>query len=233
MEIYTDFAAGSRLLRSPVSGRPLEWRPLAAGGVLVEPGHRWPVVAGIACLREAPGCERALAALEAGDEVLAAAVLAAGTLGSRVDRVRERLGRWLLRRPAGHSPAVGRCRRRLAAGRARGFRGVVEELFGRPPWPVPATATYFLRRRADPSFVPAEALAGALLAGRTPVVDVGCGAGHLLCSLAGWDLQGICLLVGVDELFPALLAARELLGVRGLLVWGEAGSLPLASGAFE
>ncbi|MDQ7007744.1 MAG: methyltransferase domain-containing protein [Acidobacteriota bacterium] len=232
MEIYTDLAAGSRLLRSPVSGRPLELRPLAAGGVLVEPGRRWPVVAGIACLRETPGGERVLAALEAGDEGLAAAVLAAEALGSRVDRVRERLGRWLLRRPPGHSPAVERSRRRLAAGREGGFAGVVKQLFGRPPWPVPATAEYFLRRRADPSFAAAEALAGAMLADSTPVLDVGCGAGHLLCSLAGWDPRGRCLLVGLDELFPALLAARELLGPRGLLVWGEAGCLPLASDAF-
>lgn len=223
-------ARTASLLRCPVSGSRLEVIELPAGRALRGRLRDWPVVFGIAYFREGPETDRALAFLEEGDQAGAAAVLAAPALSSRADRIRARLEQWLLRRPAGEGPAFRRHLRHWRRLGEAGFDGLVRELFGRPPWPVPATAEYFIHRRADPSFVTAEALAGLLLSRAPTIADVGCGTGHLLASLAAW-FGPERLLIGIDPLFPALLAARELVSGEALLVCAGAGALPLAEGA--
>ncbi|GEM_PF-5101440 len=217
-------------LRCPCCGGEFSPVDLPAGGALACRRRRWPVVSGIVVLREGSATDRALGALGAGDEEAAAAILAGADLRSRADRVLERLAGRLLRRPPGAGRAARRVRRRLRRAARGGFPAAVRELFGRPPWPVPAFADYLLRRRSDPTFVAAEALAALVGPGEGPVLDLGCGVGHLLVSLAA---LGAGPLAGVDALFPVLLLARRHLVADALLVCADAGGpLPFADGTF-
>ncbi len=218
-------------LRCPCCGGTFVPEDLPAGGALACRRRRWPVVHGIVVLREGRATDGALAALEKGDEETAAAILAGADLRSRADRVLERLGAWALSRSAGPGRAARRVRRRLRRASGGGFPAAVRALFGRPPWPVPAFADYLLRRRSDPTFVAAEALAVLAGPGAGPVLDLGCGVGHLLVSLAA---LGAGPLAGVDSLFPVLFLARRHLVPDALLVCaGAADPLPFPDGTFS
>ena len=218
-------------LRCPCCGGEFSPVDLPAGGALACRRRRWPVVLGILVLREGSPADRALDALGEGDEETAAAILAGADLRSRTDRVLARVAHWLFRRPLGVDRAALRVRRRLRGAAAGGFPATVRALFGRPPWPVPAFADYLLRRRSDPTFVAAETLATLVGPGTGPVLDLGCGVGHLLVSLAA---LGAGPLAGVDALFPVLLLARRHLVPDALLVCADAGSpLPFPDGTFS
>jgi SAM-dependent methyltransferase len=189
-------------------------------------------VEGIAVLVEGPETDRALELLEAGNEQRAVAVVASRPFRSRLDVVRMRLGEWVFGRPEGEGPAPARIARRLEESSHRGFVATVEELFGRAPWSHPGTAAYFAYRRSDPSFIAAETLASALLRHKRPALDLGCGPGHLLASLAVEG--GSEELVGVDSLFAALLLARRYIAPAAFLVCADAGApLPFRDSVFE
>ena len=218
-------------LRCPCCGGEFAPLDLPAGGALACRRRRWPVADGILVLREGPATDRALEALDTGDGEEAAAILAGADLRGRADRVRERLASLLLRRPPGRGSAAARVRRRLRESARGGFPSAVRALFGQPPWPAPAFADYLLRRRSDPTFVAAEVLAALVGPGRGAVLDLGCGTGHLLVSLAA---LGASRLAGVDALFPVLLLARRHLVPDAFLCCLDPGApLPFAEGTFS
>ena len=169
---------------------PVTW--WGAGGVpltadtpstLHDGERRWPVVAGIPWLRAGRDevRERAVAALDAGDADGAAVVLFADA------------DDWW------DAPPPPDAQRRAAL-HATTLREAVDLLgFGR-------VGTYFLHRWCDPSWLAALALTAAHPPAGRPVVDLACGAGHLLRHLA---LHGHRDLTGVDVVFAKLWLARR------------------------
>jgi SAM-dependent methyltransferase len=152
-------------------------------GTLHDGERRWPVVDGIPWLRAGRDAvrERAVAALDAGDPEGAAVVLLADA------------DDWWDTPPP---PDV----QLRAALRATTLRDAVDLLgFGR-------VGTYFLHRWCDPSWLAALALTAAHPPAGRPVVDLACGAGHLLRHLA---LHGYRDLTGVDVVFAKLWLARR------------------------
>jgi SAM-dependent methyltransferase len=173
-----------------VTAPPVNWcgaagQPLHADTpvTLHDGERRWPVVEGIPWLRAGRDDvrERAVAALDAGDLEGAAVVLLADA------------DDWWDAPP----PPDAQLR---AALRATTLRDAVDLLgFGR-------VGTYFLHRWSDPSWLAALALTAAHPPAGRPVVDLACGAGHLLRHLA---LHGQRDLVGVDVVFAKLWLARR------------------------
>ncbi len=145
--------------------------------------RRWPVVADIPWLRAGREQvrEQAVAALDAGDPDRAAVVL----LGDADDW-------WDQPRPPD-----AQLRAALAAPTLR----AAVELLG-----LGRVGTYFVHRWSDPSWLAALALTAAHPPGERRVVDLACGAGHLLRHLA---LHGTRNLTGVDVVFAKLWLARR------------------------
>ena len=145
--------------------------------------RRWPVVAGVPWLRAGRDDvrERAVAALDAGDPDGAAVVLLADA------------DDWWDAPP----PPDAQLR---AALRATTLREAVDLLgFGR-------VGTYFVHRWSDPSWLAALALTAAHPPAGRPVLDLACGAGHLLRHLA---VHGHRDLTGIDVVFAKLWLARR------------------------
>jgi len=144
---------------------------------------RWPVIAGIPWLRAGRDDvrERAVRRLDAGDPDGAAVVLLADT------------DDWWDQPP----PPDAQLRAALTAAT---LRDAVELLgLGR-------VGTYLLHRWSDPSWLAALALTAAHPPGGRAVIDLACGAGHLLRHLAQ---HGERNLVGVDVVFAKLWLARR------------------------
>ncbi len=154
--------------------------------------RRWPVVAGIPWLRAGREAvrERAVAALDAGDVEAAAVVLLADA------------DDWWDAPP----PPAAHLR---AALRATTLRDAVDLLgLGR-------VGTYFLHRWSDPSWLAGLALTAAHPPAGRPVLDLACGAGHLLRHLA---LHGHRDLTGIDVVFAKLWLARRFVLPAGVPV---------------
>ncbi|MFV2103614.1 class I SAM-dependent methyltransferase [Micromonospora sp. LOL_024] len=172
----------------PVAGT--RWRGPDGSGLRADTAHsltdgvrRWPVVEGIPWLR--PGREdlraATVAALDAGDPRGATMLLLADT------------DDWW----DGDRPTPRRLRAALAAG---SLTEAVDLLgLGR-------VGTYFRHRWSDPSWLATLALTAAHPPSGRAVVDLACGAGHLLRHLA---LHGQTDLTGVDVVFAKLWLARR------------------------
>ncbi|WP_221353524.1 class I SAM-dependent methyltransferase [Streptomyces beigongshangae] len=167
-------------LVSPGNGAPLR----ADGpGLLSDGERRWPVVAGIPWLRTGREelRERAVRSIGAGDTDGAALVL----LSDADD--------WW----DGPVPSPGTLR---AALRAATLREAVTLLgMGR-------VGDYFLHRWSDPTWLAVLALTARHSPGTLPVLELACGAGHLLREL---ELRGHRDLTGVDVVFAKLWLARH------------------------
>lgn len=90
---------------------------------------------------------------------------------------------------------------------------------------------YFNYRFSSPRHLVALSCVDALPPLTGPVLDVGCGAGHMT-----WALQTQLVdrrIVAVDKAFSLVLAARELLGPDPLLACADAASLPFDSASFS
>ncbi|WP_410813854.1 class I SAM-dependent methyltransferase [Micromonospora sp. 067-2] len=168
-----------------VTWRGPDGAPLRAdtAHTLTDGERRWPVVEGIPWLRPARDelRERAVAALDRADPDSAAVVLLADA------------DDWWDAAP----PAPARLR---AALRARTLSEAVDLLaLGR-------VGRYFQHRWSDPSWLAALALTAAHPPARRPVVDLACGAGHLLRHLVRHGNPGA---TGVDVVFAKLWLARR------------------------
>jgi SAM-dependent methyltransferase len=150
---------------------------------LTDGQRRWPVVAGIPWLRAGHDDVRecAVAALDAGDLDGAAVVLLADA------------DDWWDEPP----PPAAQLRAVLRAGTL----SEAIELIG-----LGRVGTYFRHRWSDPSWLAALALTAAHPPADRSVVDLACGAGHLLRHLA---LHGHLDLMGVDVVFAKLWLARR------------------------
>jgi SAM-dependent methyltransferase len=93
-----------------------------------------------------------------------------------------------------------------------------------------ADLDYFRYRFSDLSYLAAAALLTPL--DRGPVLDLGCGAGHLTYALSRRIPRGI--FVGLDLNFTLLYLARRFLAPAALFVCSDASApLPFRDGAFE
>jgi SAM-dependent methyltransferase len=93
-----------------------------------------------------------------------------------------------------------------------------------------ADLDYFRYRFSDLSYISTAALLTPISGG--PVLDLGCGAGHLLHALSRKIPSG--QIVGLDLSFTLLYLARRFLVPDALLVCADASSrLPFRDGAFE
>ncbi|NEB96106.1 methyltransferase domain-containing protein [Streptomyces bauhiniae] len=174
-------ASGTRAaLLSPENGAPLVPR----GSGLLDDGERlWPVVEGIPWLRAGREelRERAVALLAAGAAEEAALALLADS------------DDWWDEEP----PHQERLRQAL---RATTMRQAVAALgMGR-------VGDYFLHRWSDPSWLALLALTRHHPPGGLPVVELACGAGHLLRQL---ELAGARRVTGVDVVFAKLWLGRR------------------------
>ncbi|RZT85706.1 methyltransferase family protein [Pseudonocardia sediminis] len=164
---------------------------------LTDGTRRWPVVDDVAWLRAGDDDlrERAVAELDRGDVDGAAALLFADA------------DEWWDQR----APSNARLRR---VRHTRTLREAVDLLgLGR-------VGTYFLHRWSDPTWLATLALTAAHPPAGRPVVDIACGAGHLLRHLAQ---HGHDDLLGVDVVFAKLwLARRHLVPRRVRLVCADA-----------
>jgi SAM-dependent methyltransferase len=89
---------------------------------------------------------------------------------------------------------------------------------------------YFRYRFSDLSYIASAATVAPLARG--PVLDLGCGAGHLVSALAKRIPKG--LIAGLDLNYTLLYLARRFLAPDALLVCADAAArLPFCDGAFE
>lgn len=164
----------------------------------------WPVLAGIPVL--APWGKNTRWTLE---EALVAHLPPAESLPGRI-----------LRRLLPPTSRIGKA----VADRDAGFLRMAAEL-GRT-----ADLDYFRYRFSDLSFVSTAALLTPLRSG--PVLDLGCGAGHLLDALSRRIPKG--LFVGLDLHFTLLYLAKRFVAPSALLVCADgSGRLPFRDAAFE
>jgi SAM-dependent methyltransferase/uncharacterized protein YbaR (Trm112 family) len=234
------------LLRCPRSGQPLSLDRAVSGpaedgithGVLMAEGNSYPIVAGIPLLRPG-GADDVVELVHAGRlrDATAAAVVAempasrARLLLEEAAQVRG-LGRFL-------GPVERRVSRRTKTMEVR-------HLFGDPPGddlvadplaalflggirPSTEGYNYFRYRFGTPRYLVALALIDALGAPTGPVLDVGCGAGHLTWALTQRTAQPV---IGVDPSFVQLLAAKRL-APGAELICGDGRALPLRDAAFD
>jgi SAM-dependent methyltransferase len=92
------------------------------------------------------------------------------------------------------------------------------------------TTAAYARGRIDGGGSSYDALAAAVPAAATAILDLGCGDGHLLALLAGRPGRA---LVGVDLSAEELALARGRLGVTAALLQARADELPLASASLD
>ncbi|GAA2281295.1 hypothetical protein GCM10010145_60520 [Streptomyces ruber] len=179
-------------LHSPVNGAPLR---SCGPGLLSDGERRWPVVAGIPWLRTGRDTlrEHAVRRIEEGDPDGAAAVLLADA------------DDWW----DGPAPAPAAARAALRAATLR--EAVVLLGLGR-------VGAYFLHRWSDPTWLAVLALTARHSPAGLPVLELACGAGHLLRELG---LRGHRDLTGVDVVFAKLWLARRFVVPRARLVCAD------------
>src|SRR5687767_241880 len=212
------------LLRCPRSNRRLELQTICLAadgstefGTLTAAGFTYPIVAGIAML--SPGVDEVTELVQA--QRLREAVALAALGGVARSRALPLLD------PATDLRGVGRVADRLARTlRARERARDVEELYGSPPGPdlvadpvellflgrrhpIAEGFNYFRYRFGTPRYLVGLALIDALPMPAGAVVDVGCGAGHLLWAIGQRRLNGP--LIGIDPSFAQHLSATRLM----------------------
>ena len=160
-------------------------QPLRAdsANTITDGERRWPIVAGIPWLRAGRDevRERAVAALDAGD-----------CDGAAVELLADADDWW-------DEPTPPNSQLRAALGTATLSQAVALLGLGR-------VGVYFQHRWSDPSWLAALALTAAHPPGERQILDLACGAGHLLRHLA---LHGHRDLIGVDVVFAKLWLARR------------------------
>lgn len=193
-------------LRSPVTGRALT----QDGHALHASGERWPVIDGIAFLRtdRRDLADAALAALDSGDAETALVLL----LGDQDGWART-------------PPPTEAARRELVRNRdSLTFRQAMDLLAFGP------VATYFAHRWSDPTFLSGLALAQAHWRPCERVLELACGAGHLLRAFDGHAAS----VTGGDVVFAKLWLARHWIAPRAALVCFDAAApWPFADGAAD
>lgn len=228
-------------LRCPRSGAPLGLAAIERDGDEVEagllhgPAGDYPIVAGIPLLLEDPG-DDVLALVRSGDHASATALaVARGVPLSRLDPLVPSLLALRPARPVGRWLAG--VRDRAVAARAR--RAV--EAAATDPDPLLRLThlesrasnvegyRYFRYRLGLPRHLVALGSVAASRPPNRPVVEIGCGAGHIT-----WQLQMLLApraVIGVEREFHLLWSARHHIAPEADLVCADATALPLADGS--
>ncbi|MGE3619307.1 MAG: methyltransferase domain-containing protein [Acidimicrobiia bacterium] len=230
------------LLRCPRSGGPLRLEVLEADGGEVEAGllhgdgGTYPVVAGIPVFRD--GDEEVVDLLRAGDPASAAALAVGGRLPrSRAAALVPVLAE--LRPTRAVSRRLARRLQRAATGAAR---AALDAAVDDPDALLRLTHlehrrpnaegyNYFRYRLGLPKHLVALAAVAAAEPGPGPVLEVGCGAGHLT-----WQMAATCAprpVVALDRELDLLWIARHHLAPGADQVCGDAISLPFPDGTFS
>jgi len=89
---------------------------------------------------------------------------------------------------------------------------------------------YFSLRAATPRYLVALSCIEAVPEGDGPILDVGCGPGHVTWALC--ERVRPRPVIGIDASFLMVLTARRDTSPRGAFVCGDATALPFADGAF-
>ncbi|MCW2715750.1 MAG: hypothetical protein JWN88_2797 [Frankiales bacterium] len=226
------------LLRCPRSGQVLHVELRECDGddvelaVLTSEAGSWPVLGGIAVLTEAGEAVVPMARSETVH--LAMAEVAFG------DRPRTRTQALVRRAGAvgGQSLLAGaatRWRGRARAEDAELFRSddplrVLERSLLRARSPMPEAHAYFSYRFSLPRHLVALQLMQVFAAADAPVLDLGCGAGHMTFSLS--CLRPGSPVVGIDMSFAHLWVARRVTAQGADYVCGDVRALPFAGGTF-
>ncbi len=226
------------LLRCPRTGGPLAVDVLeerdgeVEHAVLRGPGGEYPVLSGIAVLTSAgeavvPGVREgrwseAAARVAFGDRPASRAGSLAAVLASpALPRVAHAAAGLLGRRGSARDVAVLQDDDPMAV-LHRDF------VLGRPS--MPDAFAYFRYRFSMPRHLVALSVIEATREAPGPLVDIGCGAGHMTWSLT--QLRPDATVVGLDRSFAQLLVARRLVCPAADLVCGDVRSLPFATGQF-
>lgn len=227
------------LLRCPRSGQSLRLEAMERDGEGVDVGllsseaGQWPVVEGIAVLTQQG--EAVVGLVRAGrvQEALAALAFddAPRTRSAAVARHLDGAG---VPRPVAAAAARLRARGRrqdlpLVAGGDPSAVLARALLLGRPA--MPDAHAYFRYRFSLPRHLVALQVLRALPAGSGPLLDLGCGAGHM--TFAATRLHPAVPVVGVDISFAQLWAARRLVAPSADLVCADVLGLPFRTGAFS
>ncbi len=229
------------LLRCPACAGRLAWErrqrtiPGDEYGFLRCECHAYPLVAGIPILQR-EGTTEIVAALER-ENLEEALVVALNTSArSTAEKILEksRLGRIPgvsapLRRKYADARLARARNLHATATRGGTFRELLDAAFAYSG--NRDAADYFFYKWGQPRFVAALAWTPVLAAVEGPVLDLACGPGHLVWSLAGNGLAG--RIVGADLYFKSLFLARRLSGTRARFVCCNAAyGLPFRDGAF-
>ena len=83
---------------------------------------------------------------------------------------------------------------------------------------------YFTYRFSEPRYITAISLASIMPKSQKPILDLGCGVGHILHYLTTSRIQQEC--IGLDRDFEALLIAKKFVAPMGEFVFGNA-DMPL------
>jgi SAM-dependent methyltransferase/uncharacterized protein YbaR (Trm112 family) len=232
----------AELLVCPVSGGAVELtetheldvdRDEVIAGVLTSEGSSYPVLAGIPVLL--PDQDEALSLLRSGHHDEAVVLVAFGHLPeSRVIPLLDAAGAATRAvRPA--TAALGRKLRSRQLSRWAEVMRTDQDPF----WPVRFqyldsrlrtvdAYNYFRFRLGTPRHLVALELFDAVRPGPGPILDVGCGCGHVTASLA--VLHADRDVVAVDQSLAMLLTARRLLGHQVELVCADGDALPFRDG---
>lgn len=199
--------------------------------ILASEAGVFPLVNGIPVLL--PGRDESVRLLRSGDLLEARArALVADIAPARLDAALDALAG---RDPVGRAAhQLGRAieARRVHTARIACQRGTSADLIQLAYRDSPARSVdalnYFTYRWATPRHLVALSCIESLTRDRGPVLDLGCGAGHLT-----WPLMrraGGAPVVGVDRLLFLLLAARARLGPPAQLVCADVSALPFRDG---
>lgn len=230
------------ILRCPACASELRWERRGdepAGeeyGVLSCAHHAYPVVAGIpvmvrdhmeelvAAVREGRNETALLLALTSGRKSGLQKSIECSRVLKRVPGLRARLGR---RFDEGRFERARAIRDAAVAGKS--FRELLQAAFGYAG--KSDTVDYFFYKFGQPRHLAAMAWVPALTLAEGPILDFGCGPGHLVWSLTENGAAG--RMVGADLYFKSLYLARQLAGRRARFVCCNADhGLPFKSSAF-
>jgi SAM-dependent methyltransferase/uncharacterized protein YbaR (Trm112 family) len=229
------------ILRCPLTGAPLRLEAFETDGDTVESGVLrgpvcdYPIVGGIAVLRG--GDDDVVAHLRSGDHAGATALAIARDLPlSRLDDLLPVLSGFRPTRASGQrladrlrQTAERRAASALQAAAAGDPDPVLRLAMVDNRRPNPEGYRYFRNRLGLPRHLVALSCLAALRPSAAPIVEVGCGAGHLTWQLAA--LMDPRPVIGVERELYLLWVAKHTMAPEADFVCGDARSLPLATGS--
>jgi SAM-dependent methyltransferase/uncharacterized protein YbaR (Trm112 family) len=224
-------------LHCPYCGGRLD-RALSANGygVLACACNRYPVIAGIPVLRRHAARTVALrhiiTLIERGDHHEALLTMLAASVSFEAAPARcevPGLSRWRRFR-AQRARAVWRARmdRLLTSGDRLTLTALLDLGYRAIPTPRPSAYDYFVYRRMQPRYLVALSLISLIRTPTEPLLDLGCGVGHMTAAL----LHRGQPVIGIDRNFFSLFVAQQCVApIAHFICYGLDAALPFAERA--